>query len=55
MPEESVARMMGHKNIRTTQHYARIVDSKIGNIMNELASKIGARLTWSPAMQSQAG
>ena len=52
VPIESVARMMGHKSIRTTQHYARIVDSKIGNDMTELASKIGARLTLSPAMQS---
>ncbi len=55
VPIESVARMMGHKNIRTTQHYARIVDSKIGNDMNELASKIGARLSISPAMRSQVG
>jgi integrase len=55
VPIESVARMMGHKNIRTTQHYARIVDSKIGNDMNELASKIGARLSISPAMRNQVG
>ena len=42
--------MLGHKNIKTTQHYARIVDSKIGMDMGELATKIGARLTLSPAM-----
>ncbi len=43
VPIESVARMLGHKNIKTTQHYARIVDSKIGNDMRELAGKIGER------------
>jgi integrase len=43
VPIESVARMLGHKNIKTTQHYARIVDSKIGNDMRDLAGKIGER------------
>ncbi len=50
VPIESISKMLGHKNIKTTQHYARIVDSKIGMDMGELATKIGARLTLSPAM-----
>jgi site-specific recombinase XerD len=54
VPIESIAKMLGHKNIRTTQHYARIVDAKIGNDMNELASKIGSRLNTSNVMRTQA-
>lgn len=33
---ESVSRMMGHSNIKTTQHYARIVDKKIANDMHDM-------------------
>jgi site-specific recombinase XerD len=36
---ESVSRMMGHTNIRTTQHYARIVDKKIAQDMLEMSLK----------------
>jgi len=52
VPIESVARMLGHKNIKTTQHYARIVDTKIGNDMMDLAQKLGNRfiMPTSPAI-----
>lgn len=43
VPIESVSRMLGHTNIRTTQHYARIVDAKIGSDMNILAQKLTGR------------
>ncbi len=37
---ESVSKMLGHTNIRTTQIYARITDAKISNDMNVFANKV---------------
>ena len=39
VPMETVSKMLGHTSIRTTQIYARITDSKIGNDMHELSEK----------------
>ena len=47
VPIESVSKMLGHKNIQSTQHYARIVDKKVGDDMHLLSQKIGTRLTLS--------
>lgn len=40
VPIESVSRMMGHRNIQTTQRYARVNNEKIGNDMKLLSSRI---------------
>ena len=40
VPIESVSKMLGHKNIKTTQHYARIVDQKVGEDMKRLAERL---------------
>lgn len=40
VPIETVSKMLGHTNIKTTQIYARITDSKIGNDMAVLAGKL---------------
>ena len=36
VPIESVSKMLGHKSIKTTQHYAKITDRKVANDMNQL-------------------
>ena len=41
VPIETVSKMLGHTNIKTTQIYARITDNKISNDMKDLSSKLG--------------
>jgi site-specific recombinase XerD len=36
---ESVSKMLGHTNIKTTQHYAKILDLKVSNDMAALKQK----------------
>ena len=36
VPMESIAKMMGHTNIRTTQGYAKVTDDKISEDMDRL-------------------
>jgi site-specific recombinase XerD len=45
VPIESVSKMLGHKNITSTQHYARIVDEKVGEDMKRLAERLQQQIT----------
>lgn len=39
---ESVSKMLGHRSIKTTQHYAKILDRKVSDDMKQLRAKLSS-------------
>ena len=44
VPMETVGQMMGHKNIRSTQYYARVTNTKVHNDMQLVKAKYSGQL-----------
>ena len=40
VPLETVSRMLGHRNLKTTQHYAKILDQKVSDDMQQLRDRL---------------
>ena len=43
VPIESVSKMLGHRNLKTTQHYAKVLDRKISDDMQQLKERLSSK------------
>jgi site-specific recombinase XerD len=54
VPIETVGKMLGHLNPKTTQHYARINNKKVSNDMMQLREKLNAKIHTQPSPNADA-
>ena len=40
VPIESVSKMLGHLDLKTTQHYAKVINTKVSNDMKALKKRL---------------
>jgi site-specific recombinase XerD len=51
VPIESVSRMLGHRDIRTTQRYAQVNNEKIGSDMKQLSQRLVGKYSYAETKQ----
>lgn len=44
VPIETVSKMLGHTDIKTTQHYAKLLDNRVAVDMDRLERKMGNKV-----------
>jgi hypothetical protein len=44
VPIETVSKMLGHNSIKTTQHYAKVLDAKTASDMEVLSKKLSGNV-----------
>jgi site-specific recombinase XerD len=53
VPIESISKMLGHKNLKQTQHYAKILNKKVSQDMQELTEKLTVHQIGNPLKIAQ--